>query len=104
MQSPFDFLYYPDLLGRDAEAFEGNYTPPEKFEHGEEYLVCHIPALNTDGTDADIYEMRFPCRFYRIQTADFEISTGSITGQFAYTIGKAIAEGMIVVKTKGDIK
>jgi hypothetical protein len=99
-QSPFEFLY----CGRPLDV--PNYSPPEKFCHGNLVLVATCPKTSEDGHDVEVYEVRYPATFFTIKVLPTQNSVGidqpgwsMSTGSGAHAIVSAlvreICNGMI---------
>jgi len=108
MTDPLDSLYRPD--DRDRRIFGADYVAPERFEYGEETLICKLAKKSGDGYPVKIYETRMPARFFKVvalpaknsvgkSRKGFTITTGSgdVMAEFAYSVAKLIVDGMIGV-------
>lgn len=104
----FGPFYLPD--DRDREIFGDRYQPPEKFEHGKEYLVAQYEKDpdNGDGNPVEIYESRWPARSFKLIALDSTNSLGELipggvlstgsgdeVGRLMVTLAQEIVRGMV---------
>ena len=104
--------YVPD--GRDRRTFGKYYCAEGDFIHGQWKLVAQYPKEEgSDGHDVEVYESRFPARFFRIvalPTKDsvddhrqgFALGTGSgdDMGVWAHETALLIRNGMVDIDNK----
>lgn len=99
-------FYQPD--SRDGLAFGDFYKPPEEFTHGQWFLIATFTGIG-DGQTVEVWEARFPARFYRIKALPgkrsdgkkvdgFELGTGSGEEELAAAIARAISRGMLALE------
>lgn len=104
--NPLACLYHADDA-RDRQAFGAlpGYAPPAEFPHGEWALIADVPADWADGRAVQIYEARYPARFFRIEVAESAkgpgmiLTTGSGEGEMAADLAKALASGRLSVRS-----
>ena len=85
------------------------HKPPKSFEHAKDTLVATIPA-DADGYPVNVYESRWPTRFYKVVAMEnknsgklrpgFEITTGSgdDMGELAAQIALQLSRGMLGIR------
>lgn len=109
----FPSLYSPDA--RDAALFGDHYAPPERFSHGGWHKVAEFPKTAEDGQPCEIYECRYPARFFKLVALEsrnsidepktgFALSTGSgdEVGALMVALATQIAGGMVGLSKNGD--
>lgn len=94
MKHPLDCL-----LGTedDARVFGEHWCGPFQYNHWKKTHIASFKG-DGDGVDVEVFCKATPARFYEIQTSGFVISTGSGQAKLAYSIAKALSEGMLEMK------
>lgn len=105
-RDPFQFLY--ESMDNELSQLLGeNYRPEGEFNHGDWVRVAQLKSQpDNDGRDVEIYEVRYPARFFKIKvlptpnsvgeiSTGFCLSTGSGCDRLAFDIAKAAQNGMI---------
>lgn len=109
--SPFVDDLYDGVDARDGAIFRplgDRYKPPARFEHGEWHKIAEISKARPDGDGfaVEIYELRMPARFFKVEALasldsmkrsrpGFTLSTGSgdDMGALCVRMALAIADG-----------
>lgn len=97
-----DALYKPDV--RDRSIFGANYTPPEKFAHGEWVTVARFEKEpGGDGQPVEIDECRMPARFFRLRALDSTNSVGDPKPGFSLSTGSGDEMGRLMARLATEI-
>lgn len=64
-------------------------------DHGEEVLCAVFLVTSEDGKEVRVYRTALPAVFYRLETDEVSLSTGSGMAALVVKMAEAMADGML---------